>query len=233
VSERPYTLLSCSVSLDGYLDSPAVPRLQLSNAADFERIDAVRASCDAILVGANTIRRDNPRLLIRSADRRREREVRGKPASPVKVTVTGSGDLDPNGQFFTAGSGDKIVYCPAATRRSLGTAVGCSATVVGLGARVTVRAIAEDLAVRGVRRLMIEGGAIVHTQFLTDDLADELQLVIAPMFVGDSRARRFVTDGSFPWTHDQRAELADVQRIGDVVMLRYALSERFRAEYAS
>jgi len=233
VSERPYTLLSCSVSLDGYLDSPAVPRLQLSNAADFERIDAVRASCDAILVGANTIRRDNPRLLIRSADRRREREVRGKPASPVKVTVTGSGDLDPNGQFFTAGAGDKIVYCPSATRRSLDTAVGRSATVVGLGARVTVRAIAEDLAVRGVRRLMIEGGAIVHTQFLTDDLADELQLVIAPMFVGDSRARRFVTDGSFPWTHDQRAELADVQRIGDVVMLRYALSERFRAEYAS
>src|SRR5690606_12766785 len=84
VEERPYTLLSCSVSLDGYLDSPAVPRLQLSNAADFERIDAVRASCDAILVGANTIRRDNPRLLIRSADRRRWREERGLPASPAK-----------------------------------------------------------------------------------------------------------------------------------------------------
>jgi 5-amino-6-(5-phosphoribosylamino)uracil reductase len=233
VEERPYTLLSCSVSLDGYLDSPTMPRLPLSNAADFERIDAVRASCDAILVGANTIRRDNPRLLIRSEDRRRQREEHGLPASPVKVTVTETGDLDPGGQFFTAGTTDKIVYCPTATRRTLDSAVGCSATVVSLGAQVTVRAIAEDLAARGVRRLMIEGGATVHTQFLTDDLADELQLVIAPMFVGDSRARRFVTDGSFPWTHDQRAELADVQRIGDVVMLRYALSDRFRAEYVS
>lgn len=233
MEERPYTLLSCSVSLDGYLDSPAVPRLQLSNAADFERIDAVRASCDAILVGANTIRRDNPRLLIRSADRRRWREERGLPASPAKVTVTQSGDLDPGSHFFTLGTVDKIVYCPVATERTLATTVGCSATVVGLGTRVTARAVAEDLAARGVQRLMVEGGATVHTQFLTEDLADELQLVIAPMFVGDSRARRFVTDGSFPWTHDQRAELADVQRIGDVVMLRYALSPRFRAEYAS
>lgn len=233
MEERPYTLLSCSVSLDGYLDSPAVPRLQLSNAADFERIDAVRASCDAILVGANTIRRDNPRLLIRSADRRRWREERGLPASPAKVTVTRSGDLDPGSHFFTLGTVDKIVYCPVATERTLATTVGCSATVVGLGTRVTARAVAEDLAARGVQRLMVEGGATVHTQFLTEDLADELQLVIAPMFVGDSRARRFVTDGSFPWTHDQRAELADVQRIGDVVMLRYALSPRFRAEYAS
>jgi 5-amino-6-(5-phosphoribosylamino)uracil reductase len=233
VEERPYTLLSCSVSLDGYLDSPAVPRLQLSNAADFERIDAVRASCDAILVGANTIRRDNPRLLIRSADRRRWREEHGLPASPAKVTVTRSGDLDPGSHFFTLGTVDKIVYCPVATERTLATAVGCSATVVGLGPCVTARAVAEDLAARGVQRLMVEGGATVHTQFLTEDLADELQLVIAPMFVGDSRARRFVTDGSFPWTHDQRAELADVQRIGDVVMLRYALSERFRADYVS
>jgi 5-amino-6-(5-phosphoribosylamino)uracil reductase len=161
VEERPYTLLSCSVSLDGYLDSPTMPRLPLSNAADFERIDAVRASCDAILVGANTIRRDNPRLLIRSEDRRRQREQHGLPASPVKVTVTETGDLDPGGQFFTAGTADKIVYCPTATRRTLDTTVGCSATVVGLGTQVTVRAIAEDLAARGVRRLMIEGGATV------------------------------------------------------------------------
>lgn len=231
MADRPYTLLSCSVSLDGYLDSPAVPRLPLSNAADFERVDGVRASCDAILVGASTIRHDDPRLLVRSEGRRNRREQRGLPASPVKVTVTSSGNLDPSGRFFTTGPGDKIVYCPAATRATLAAGLTRAATIVDLGARVTMRAVAEDLAARGVRRLMVEGGATVHTQFLTNNLVDELQLVIAPMFVGDSRARRFVTDGSFPWTHDQRAELADVQRIGDVVMLRYALSDRFRSEH--
>ena len=56
----------------------------------------------------------------------------------------------------------------------------------------------------GVERLMVEGGGNVHTQFLTDNLVDELQLVVAPFFVGDSRAPRFVSDGRFPWNPGRR-----------------------------
>jgi 5-amino-6-(5-phosphoribosylamino)uracil reductase len=102
------------------------------------------------------------------------------------------------------------------------------ATVVDGGRRVRMRRLGEDLADRGVERLMVEGGGIVHTQFLTDDLVDELQLVVAPFFVGDSSAPRFVTDGRFPWNAGRRATLAEVRQIGDVVLLRYALSARFR-----
>jgi 5-amino-6-(5-phosphoribosylamino)uracil reductase len=101
------------------------------------------------------------------------------------------------------------------------------ATVVDAGERVDVTAMSEDLHARGVRRLMVEGGGTVLTQFLTQSLADELQLVVAPFFVGDSRARRFVGDGRFPWNPERRATLADVRRIDDVVLLRYALSSRF------
>ncbi|WP_186449776.1 dihydrofolate reductase family protein, partial [Nocardioides sp. J9] len=71
MGERPYVLLSCSVSLDGYLDSAGEGRLLLSNDADFDRVDEVRAGCDAILVGAATVRNDDPRLLVRSEERRR------------------------------------------------------------------------------------------------------------------------------------------------------------------
>jgi len=81
MGERPYTLLSCCVSIDGYIGN-AASRLLLSNDADFDRVDAVRASCDAILVGAETVRVDNPRLLVRSQTRRDERAARGLPASP-------------------------------------------------------------------------------------------------------------------------------------------------------
>jgi 5-amino-6-(5-phosphoribosylamino)uracil reductase len=95
-----------------------------------------------------------------------------------------------------------------------------------------VAAVAEDLSARGVDRLMVEGGGTVLTQFLTRGLVDELQLVVAPLFVGDSRAPRIVGDGAFPWNADRRATLADVRQIGDVVLLRYALSERFCAEAA-
>ena len=86
--ERPYTLLSCGMSLDGFLDDARDQRLLLSNDADFDRVDEVRASCDAIMVGAVTVRTDNPRLLVRSQSRRDRRLARGLAPSPMKITVT-------------------------------------------------------------------------------------------------------------------------------------------------
>lgn len=230
MDDRPYTLLSCSMSIDGYLDSANVQRLRLSNEADFDRVDAVRAASDAILVGAATVRNDNPRLLVRSAARRREREIRGLPPSPMKVTITGGGQLDPCADFFLAGEAEKVVYCASSIVASARDRLDSLATVVDAGEPVQMRRVCSDLHRRGVRRLMVEGGGSVHTQFLTDDLVDELHLVVAPFFVGDSRARRFVDDGRFPWNAHRRATLADVQQIGDVVLLRYALSARFRAD---
>ena len=228
--DRPYILLSCGMSIDGYLGSAAPRRLELSNSADFDRVDAVRASCDAILVGANTVRTDNPRLLVRSQDRRDWRTARGLPPSPIKVTVTERVGLDPGADFFTTGDAEKLVYCASPGVGDARSRLGGVATVVECGRRVQMRRLSEDLGSRGVQRLMVEGGGKVHTQFLTNDLADELQLVVAPFFVGDSRATRFVGDGRFPWNPGRRATLADVRQIGDVVLLRYALSPRFETE---
>ena len=227
MAERPYTILSCGISLDGYLDAATPERLVLSNEADLERVDQVRAGCDAILVGAETVRRDNPRLLVRDAALRRQRRTRGLEETPIKVTVTEHGDLDVCSNFFATGASEKLVYCasrsvPVARRR-----LGAVATVIDGGQPVDVPRLAEDLYDRGVRRLMVEGGGRVLTQFLTAGLADELHLVVAPFFVGDSRARRFVDDGVFPWNPEHRAHLAEARQVGDVVLLRYALSSRF------
>jgi 5-amino-6-(5-phosphoribosylamino)uracil reductase len=227
--ERPYTLLSCSVSIDGYIGD-AASRLLLSNDADFDRVDEVRASCDAILVGAQTVRADNPRLLVRSPVRRDERAARGLAPSPMKVTMTRRAQLDARAAFFTEGEAEKLVYCPSPRVVDARSWLGPVATVVDGGSTVEMRRLSTDLAARGVERLMVEGGGCVHTQFLTDDLVDELHLVVAPLFVGDSEAPRFVGDGRFPWNPGRRATLADVRQIGDVVLLRYALSARFQAD---
>ena len=229
MNRRPYITLSCAMSIDGYLDSESPQRLAMSNAADFDRVDQLRAESDAVMVGASTVRRDDPRLLVRSEERRMLRLASGLPSSPAKVTVTCSGDLPVTSAFFCAGDVEKLVYCPEETEKRVRSALGDVATVIALGEQVTMPAVADDLAERGVRRLMIEGGGQVHTQFLIDNLVDELQLVIAPFFVGESRAPRFVGAGRFPWTAARRAELAETRRIGDVVLLRYALSDRFDA----
>lgn len=105
MSERPYVTLSCAMSIDGYLDSLEPARLAMSNAADLDRVDDVRALHDAIMVGASTVRRDNPRLLVRDAARRARRLAAGRQESPAKVTVTASGELSPDAAFFTTGRG--------------------------------------------------------------------------------------------------------------------------------
>ncbi|BCJ46550.1 hypothetical protein GCM10010168_61890 [Actinoplanes ianthinogenes] len=216
------------MSIDGYLDDTTEERLLLSNDADFDRVDEVRAGCDAILVGAATIRQDNPRLLVRSAARRADRLARGLPENPVKVTVTSRADLDPAASFFTTGASEKLVYCATPALARARERLGAVATVVDGGDPVDVHLVSADLAARGVRRLMVEGGGMMHTQFLTRDLADELHVVVAPFFVGDSRAPRFVHDGAFPAGPKNRATLAEVRQIGDCVLLRYGLSDRFQ-----
>jgi 5-amino-6-(5-phosphoribosylamino)uracil reductase len=227
VTSRPYVLLSCAASIDGYIDDITGARLLLSNDADFDRVDAVRASCDAILVGATTIRKDNPRLLVRSQARQDARVARGTIPTPVKVTITGHGDLDPAARFFAAGDTGKIVYTASSALDKTRERVGAVASVVDAGDPADLHRVLEDLRARGIGRLLVEGGGTVHTQFLAAGLADELHLVIGPFFVGDARAPRFVHDGTFPWNPGHPARLAEVTQIEDVVLLRYALSDRY------
>jgi 5-amino-6-(5-phosphoribosylamino)uracil reductase len=77
-----------------------------------------------------------------------------------------------------------------------------------------------------VRRLMVEGGRQVLSRLLAAGLADELQLVVAPVFVGDPRAPRFVEPGTYPFSTPHRARLAEVRQVGDAALLRYALTDR-------
>lgn len=225
VTVRPYVLLSVAASVDGYIDDAGPRRLVLSNEADLDRVDEVRAGCDAILVGATTLRRDDPRLIVHSARRRAERTAGGLPAHPLKITITARGELDPGLRFWHHG-GDKLVYCPDPVVPGLRARLGDLAEVAGAGARIDVGAVLDDLGRRGVRRLMVEGGGTVHTQFLTAGLADELHLAIAPFFVGDPAAPRFVNAGDFPHGPGQRMTLAEVRAVGDVALLRYLLTDR-------
>jgi 5-amino-6-(5-phosphoribosylamino)uracil reductase len=220
VATRPYVLLSCAVSIDGYLDDATERRLVLSNDEDLDRVDAVRAGCDAILVGANTIRRDDPRLLVRSPERQAARRARGLPGSPVKVTLTGEGDLDPESRFFTTGDAAKLVYAATPAVDKLRERLGGLATVLDAREPPDLIRILEDLTGRGVERLMVEGGAGVLRQLLREGLADELHLAVAPLLIGDPGAPRFPGDATGA---GGTAALAEVRRMGDVVLLRYEL----------
>ncbi|MEU0408193.1 dihydrofolate reductase family protein [Streptomyces griseorubiginosus] len=214
---HPHVLLSAAVSLDGYLDDTGPDRLLLSSPADFDRVDEVRASVDAILIGAGTIRADNPRLLVNSEARRAARVAAGKPPYPLKVTVSGSGELDPAANFWHTG-GEKVLYTTDKGAERAGE-LGLAADVVPLGPALDWRRLLEHLrSVYGVERLMVEGGGRIHTQLLQEGLADEVQLVLAPLFVGDPHAPRLFGPGGY---QSGRLRLVETRRIEDVVLMRY------------
>ena len=99
--------------------------------------------------------------------------------------------------------------------------IGDLAEVASVGASLDFGAMVNDLGERGVRQLMVEGGTTIHTQFLTADLADEIHLAVAPFFVGDADAPRFVLPGNFPHGNSRRMYLAELRQMGDIALLRY------------
>ncbi|MFI7537104.1 RibD family protein [Streptosporangium sp. NPDC049376] len=218
---RPFVLSSVAVSLDGYIDDATSERLLLSNDEDFDRVDAVRATCDAILVGAGTVRADDPRLMVRAAHRRHARVAAGRPESPLKAVIAGHRPLDPAARFFTTGDTAKVVYAATPDIPVQRDALAEVASVVDAGDPLDLRAVLADLAERGVERLMVEGGGTVHTRFLAAGLVDELHVVTAPFFVGDAAAPRFVNPASFPYDARNRMRLLEVRPMGDVILARY------------
>ena len=219
---RPYVLLSCATSADGYLDDASPQRLILSGPADLDRVDEVRAGSDAIMVGARTVRTDNPRLLIRDPRRHARRAARGRPEHPARVTLTATGDLDPQARFFAPGA-LRLVYCATPAIGRARERLGDSAVLIDAGDPLSLDLVLIDLAERGVLRVLVEGGARVLGEFLARDLADELNLAVAPFFVADpdpKTAPRLNLPRPGP---DGPMTLADVSRVGEVGLLRYLL----------
>ncbi|WP_017546242.1 MULTISPECIES: RibD family protein [Nocardiopsis] len=227
--DRPHTILSCAMSIDGRIDDTSPERLRLSNEADFAEIDELRAGCDAILVGAGTLRADDPRLLVRSPALRERRREQGRTENLIKAVVTRSGEVDPGARLFSTGDAGAVVYTggtgvATATRLLAGRPdTDPPAEVVDAGDPPTAEAILGDLAARGVSRLLVEGGGHIHTLFLTSGLADELRLAVAPFLVGEEGAPRFVMPGTYPHTPEAPMRLVEARALGDVAVLRYVL----------
>lgn len=225
VPVRPATIASCAVSVDGYLDDASPGRLILSGPEDLDEVDELRARADAILVGAATIRADNPRLLIRDENRVAAREAQGRHKHPRRVTVTATGDLDPAARFF-AGPGTPLVYAPTAAVPAARRNLRSSAVVIDAGTQLSLAAVLENLATeRGVASLLVEGGARILRDLLAANLADELRLAVAPFFVGDPSAPRFGMPARYPHGPAAPMTLASVRRLGELVVISYRMAD--------
>ena len=178
---------SVALSGDGYMDDRSPRRLILSTPADWRDVMRLRAWADAILVGAETVRRDDPSLTVRDEAFRRERLAANRPADPVKVTLSRSLRLAPASNFFTAGSGARIVFTDNAAASPLETA----AEIVRIPDLSAARILTE-LEKRGFERLLVEGGPRTLGLFFAEGLVDTLRMAVNPAVrVGDPHAPPF------------------------------------------
>ena len=217
---RPTVIVSCAVSLDSYLDDDTPCRLILSGAEDLAAVDELRANVDAIMVGAETIRRDNPSLLIKSKEHQLARLERGLAAGPAKITWTTSGEIPAEARYFCKDGARKIVFCCQNTAAKLAALFGDEVEVVGLAERTFKPAeILERLASLDITKVLLEGGAKTIAEFMKAGCVDQLRVSVAPFFLGKKGGPRLTFDPLN--SQGERMVLERVEQIGDMAVLWY------------
>ena len=200
--------LSAALSLDGFLDDDRAERLVLSSPEDFAEVRSLRSEYEAILVGAETVRRDDPSL-------------RGAGVQPRRVTLTRSGAIPHEARFFAADGGDRsIVLAPHDAFAAVRERIGERAEVISLE-RADACGIVAALERRGISSLFVEGGTRVLTMFLSAGLFTHLRLSIAPFFLGAHGRARFVEPASFRHDKDRRLHLLAVRTLGNCAVLDF------------
>ncbi len=202
---------SVAVSLDGYIDDTSTQRLVLSGMEDRTEVKKIRAEYDAILVGAETVRRDNPSL-------------RSENKNLVKVTVSHTGNLDVASRFFAVGDAEKIVIVgQSADEKAIGNLRKAATVIKAESDSISSKEIIHILEQKGIKSLFIEGGTQILTMFLTENAVDYLRVAIAPFFVGETEAPRFTSSGKFPFNKNNRMNLVKVSKVGDMAVMEYDL----------
>lgn len=167
--------LSFATTADGYLDDRSDRRLMISTPEDWAAVLRLRARHDAILVGAETLRRDNPALLLHNPEAQLLRMTAGLRPDLTKVTLTRSGRLSPEMKFFTEGDADRYVF----SEREL-PSIEHFATVISSHGPLTAAFLVTELERRGINSLLVEGGARVLRMFLDAGLADVVRQAVNP-----------------------------------------------------
>ena len=174
---RPYVVVKYAQTLDGRIATSTGDARWISGEQERRTSHALRAACDAVLVGVGTVLSDDPQLTVRM--------VPG--ASPIRVVLDSRLTIGADARILSEEAATTIVTTgrsPAERRAEL-RGRGVSVTVVKPGpSGVDLDAAMQALVRDGIRSVLVEGGARVITSFLSSGLADRLVVAISPRVLG-------------------------------------------------
>ena len=221
--DRPFVTMNMAMTADGKITSAKREQPAFSSRQDKTMMDKYRAEADAILVGAGTLRADDPPLHVRDPEMQEYRAALGKPAPLLNVLVTASASIDPGSRFFHEGlsSGRIVATVEEAPPERLARLRAVSDVwTVGRGS-VDLRELLRRLRERGVERLLVEGGGELNWGFVRDDLVDELYVTIAPALLGGRDAPTLCEGEGLAMADQRRLQLIAADVIDGEIYCRY------------
>lgn len=220
-------IANLAVSADGKLDSAYREGAGFSSRLDRDRMDALRAEADALLVGAATIRNEDPPLRVRDPGRIAARAAAGRAEQLIVLAVSSRGAIPPTARFLREPAAARILATgadpdPEALRAlAAPLADGTLEHWRSRGEQVDPLVLCEELERRGVRTLLVEGGGETLAAFVEADLLDTIYLTICPLIVGGREAPTPVEGVGLRWAEARRLRLISAEHIGEELFLRY------------
>lgn len=205
---RPEVHVNFAMTLDACIGGPGRTPLRISNEEDLRRVHRLRSESDAILVGVGTVLADDPKLTVKW-------ELAGRTGRPpLRVVLDGRLRTPRTAQVVSSEAPTLLFTAPDAPDRN-GWALERVPATKG---RLHLPDVLDRLGERGIRRLLVEGGAQVLTSFFTQDLVDAATLFIAPRTLGAPDAPRFA---EAPLDLNRRLKLSGVEVLGDGLLVSW------------
>ncbi|WP_430506008.1 2,5-diamino-6-(ribosylamino)-4(3H)-pyrimidinone 5'-phosphate reductase [Haloparvum sp. PAK95] len=216
-----HVVVNAAQSVDGKLATHRREQLRISGPEDFDRVDRLRASVDAIMVGVGTVVADDPHLTLDEEDRRVERLRNGRPGNPARVVADSTGRTPTDARILDDAAETFLLISEATDEDRREALADAGADVIVAGEeRVDLAAGLDALSDRGIDRLMVEGGGELIFSLFDAGLVDELSVYVGSMVIG-GRDAPTLADGDGFVDEFSELELTGTEQLDDGIVLSY------------
>lgn len=223
---RPFVFINAAMSADGKIATIERKQTRISGKLDFDRMDELRATSDAVMVGIGTVFSDNPSLTVKSEKRKEKRRSEGLPENPVRLVVDSMARTPIDADIFKKGDGKRIIAVSQSAPREKVKQLGKYAEIISAGEKtVNLEKLLLELKARGINRIMVEGGATLNWGLISSGLVDEIYTFIGNIIIGGKNAPTLV-DGDGCTGGFCKLELISCERLEEGVLIRWKVQRQ-------
>lgn len=218
---RPFVFINAAMSADGKIATIERKQTRISGSIDFDRMDELRATSDAIMVGIGTILSDNPSLTVKSAQRRDKRRGYGLEENPVRIVMDSTARIPLDADIFKKGEGKRMIAVAECAPEERVKQLAERAEIIIAGEKeVDLEKLLAEIKARGIHRLMVEGGATLNWGLISGGFVDEIYTFIGNIIIGGTSAPT-LADGEGFRKDFCRLELLSCEKMEDGVLVKW------------